>query len=182
VTAISPLLGRLGAGPRRRSTIIGTLAIVTGGSVLTVLPLPFWCLLVASETTLWSRHRLIAVLMAVLAVALLGTWAAYELRTASPLVDIGLLRHRAVAGANLAMLIGGIGETSSAMSFNQVVRSVGFSLGSAVGGLVLSARPSPRSLGGDAIFPVNSSYTTAAWIGAGIMAMSAVAVALATRE
>lgn len=29
----TPLLGRLGAGPRRRSTIIGTLAIVTGGSM-----------------------------------------------------------------------------------------------------------------------------------------------------
>ena len=40
-----PLLGRLGAGPRRRSTIIGTLAVVTGGSVLTVLPLPFGWLL-----------------------------------------------------------------------------------------------------------------------------------------
>jgi predicted MFS family arabinose efflux permease len=34
-----------------------------------------------------------------------------------------------------------IGETSSAMAFNQVVRSVGFSLGSAVGGLVLAAHP-----------------------------------------
>jgi predicted MFS family arabinose efflux permease len=44
-------------------------------------------------------------------------------------------------------------EMSSAMSFNQVVRSVGFSLGSAVGGLVLSARLSPRSQGGAAIFP-----------------------------
>jgi MFS family permease len=32
-----------------------------------------------------------------------------------------------------------IGETSSAMAFNQVVRSAGFSLGSAVGGLVLAA-------------------------------------------
>jgi predicted MFS family arabinose efflux permease len=41
----TPLLGRLGAGPRRRGTIIGTLAIVTAGSVLTVLPLPFACLL-----------------------------------------------------------------------------------------------------------------------------------------
>ena len=40
-----PLLGRLGAGPRRRATIIGTLAVVAGGSVLTVLPLSFGWLL-----------------------------------------------------------------------------------------------------------------------------------------
>ena len=73
-------------------------------------------------------------------------------------------------------------ETSSAMSFNQVVRSVGFSLGSAVGGLVLSASRTPRSPGGAGIFPANGSYTTAAWIGAGIMAISAIAVAIATKE
>jgi len=30
-------------------------------------------------------------------------------------------------------------ETSSAMSFHQVVRSVGFSIGSAIGGLILSS-------------------------------------------
>jgi len=238
-----PVPPTAGRGDPARLDVPGAMLVSAG---LTIL------LLVASETTLWSRHPLIAVLMAVLAVALLGTWAAYELRTASPLVDIGLLRHRAVAGANLAMLIGGIGmyllltlitrfaqtphaagygfglstfvaalvlvpfsalgfvagkvtprlrrrigasrqlaasavvvlaafalfalarsnitelliamailgfgvgsfsaampavilavtpeeETSSAMSFNQVVRSVGFSLGSAVGGLALSA-------------------------------------------
>ena len=42
----TPVLGRLGAGPRRRGTIIATLAIVAGGSVLTMLPLSFGFLLV----------------------------------------------------------------------------------------------------------------------------------------
>lgn len=41
----TPLLGRPGAGPRRRETIIGVLIVVCGGSVLTVLPLPFGFLL-----------------------------------------------------------------------------------------------------------------------------------------
>lgn len=42
----SPLLGRLGAGPRRRETILLTLAVTVAGSVLTVLPLPFAWLLI----------------------------------------------------------------------------------------------------------------------------------------
>ncbi|MBS4104493.1 MFS transporter, partial [Tsukamurella paurometabola] len=41
-----PVLGRLGAGPARRRTILGTLGVVGAGGVLTVLPLPFGALLV----------------------------------------------------------------------------------------------------------------------------------------
>ncbi|WP_197682013.1 MFS transporter [Actinopolymorpha singaporensis] len=37
-------------------------------------------------------------------------------------------------------------ETSSAMSFNYVVRSVGYSLGSAIGGLILAAGTGPGHL------------------------------------
>ncbi|MDQ1034629.1 putative MFS family arabinose efflux permease [Streptomyces sp. V3I8] len=58
-------------------------------------------------------------------------------------------------------------ETSSAMSFNYVVRSVGYSLGSAIGGLVLAA-------GTDAghVFPKDSAYTTAALVGIAAMAIT----------
>lgn len=42
----APVLGRLGGGPRRRSVIVGTLALVVVGGILTVLPAPFWVLLV----------------------------------------------------------------------------------------------------------------------------------------
>ncbi|GAA4312463.1 MFS transporter [Streptomyces venetus] len=58
-------------------------------------------------------------------------------------------------------------ETSSAMSFNYVVRSVGYSLGSAIGGLVLDA-------GTDAghVFPNDSAYTTAALVGIAAMAIT----------
>jgi predicted MFS family arabinose efflux permease len=58
-------------------------------------------------------------------------------------------------------------ETSSAMSFNYVVRSVGYSLGSAIGGLVLA-------VGTDAghLFPNHGAYTTAALIGIAAMAIT----------
>jgi predicted MFS family arabinose efflux permease len=67
------------------------------------------------------------------------------------------------------------GETSSAMGINQVVRSVGFSIGSALGGLTLAAR-TPAG----ARFPVESGYATASWLGAAAMAVTIV-TALALR-
>jgi MFS family permease len=219
---------------------------------------------------------------------MLGIWTAVELRSKSPLVDVRLLRYRAVAGANIVMFIGGIGmfllltlitryaqtprsarysfglttfvaglvlvpfsalgflagqltprmlkrigapalltsspvvvllafvifafarsnlaelfvamavlgfgvgvfsaampgvilavtpqsETSSAMSFNQVVRAVGFSLGSAIGGLVLAAGTNAGHL-----FSTDSAYTTASLIGVVAMAVTAMtSIALA---
>ncbi|MFI5565613.1 MFS transporter [Amycolatopsis japonica] len=41
-----PVLGRLGSGPYRRATILGTLALVMTGGLLTVLPLPYTALLI----------------------------------------------------------------------------------------------------------------------------------------
>lgn len=383
----TPVLGRLGAGPHRRATVLATLAIVVVGSALTVLPLPFaWLLvgraaqglglgltalmmgvardhlpeergaatialisvvsiigvgvgyplaallaevggpraayglgllvtalalvtawrsvpvapegrsarvnvagavllagglllvlLLAGERELWSQHLVVAASLAVVAVVLLCVWAVSELRARTPLVDLRAVRHPAVAGANIAMFVGGSGmyllltlitryaqtppgagygfglttfvaglvlipfsvlgfvagkltprvrervggplllagsaaivgggfvlfatarsnlvellaamsvlgfgvgsfsaampgvilavtptsETSSAMSFNYVVRSVGYSLGSAIGGLVLAAGTVAGRL-----FPNEDAYTTAALVGAGAM-------------
>lgn len=42
----APVLGRLGSGPYRRTTILATLALVLAGGLLTVLPLPFAALLI----------------------------------------------------------------------------------------------------------------------------------------
>ncbi|MFD7029218.1 MFS transporter [Streptomyces sp. NPDC059917] len=387
----TPLLGRLGAGPHRRATILITLAIVVGGSLATVLPLPFAGLLIGraaqgvglgltalmmgvardhlpeergtatialisvvsiigagvgypltallaeiggvraaygfgllvtaaalltawrsipaapegrsahvnvtgaivlagglllvlflvGRRSLWSRHLDVAVVLAVAAVLLLCVWTASELRSKNPLVDVRAVRHPAVAGANIAMFVGGIGmyllltlitryaqtphgagygfglttfvaglvlvpfsvlgfvagkltprvrtriadplllagsaavvgggfvlfaaarsnlaelllamgvlgfgvggfsaampgvilavtppsETSSAMSFNYVVRSVGYSLGSAIGGLVLADGTDTGHL-----FPNDRAYTTAALIGIAAMALTA---------
>ncbi|WP_405835475.1 hypothetical protein [Streptomyces sp. NBC_01518] len=69
-------------------------------------------------------------------------------------------------------------ETSSAMSFNYVVRSVGYSLGSAIGGLILSAGTGPGHL-----FPDDSAYTTAALVGIGATAITTLtSLALARRR
>ena len=236
-----------------------------------------------SQASLWSRHLVVAIGIAALAVVLFTCWVAWERRQPAPLVDLRLLRLPAVAAANLTMFVGGVGmyllltlitryaqtppavgygfgltvfeaglilvpfsamgfvagrlnarlgrrfgarvllgasavvvlvafvlfatarghlievitamgilgfgvgsfsaampavilavtsagETSSAMAFNQVVRSVGFSLGSAIGGLVLAAHTPANQL-----LPVDQGYTTAAWLGVAAMAMTTVA-------
>ena len=267
------------AGRSARVDLPGALLLATG---------LFLVLLLASETSLWTRHLSLALALAAIAVLVLCSWAVCERRSTSPLVDVRLLRHRAVAGANAAMLVGGIGmyllltlitryaqtppgagygfglstfaaglvlvpfsllgfvagkltprlrarvgaplllagsavvvlgsfalfaaarsnlaellaamgllgfgvgsfsaampgvilavttksATSSAMSFNQVVRSVGFSLGSAVGGLVLAAGTEAGQL-----FPSDGAYTTAALVGIAAMAVTAItSIALA---
>jgi predicted MFS family arabinose efflux permease len=61
------------------------------------------------------------------------------------------------------------GETASAMSVNQVVRSVGFSLGSALGGFILSA----QTLGNG--FPARSGYVSASLVG-GLLAVTAAVI------
>ena len=64
------------------------------------------------------------------------------------------------------------GETSSAMSFNLVVRSVGFSVGSALSGFILSAY-TPRGRA----FPAAAGYSAAAWAGVAAMAVTLAVIA-----
>lgn len=59
----APILGRLGSGPRRRSVVLGTLAIVVAGSVLTALPLPF-ALLLTGRAAQGAGLGLIVLMMA----------------------------------------------------------------------------------------------------------------------
>ncbi|MFD4710351.1 MFS transporter [Streptomyces sp. NPDC058430] len=278
VTAVALLTAwrSMPEAPEGRSAHVDvTGAVVLAAALLLVLFL-------AGERNLWSRHLAVAAGLAVVAVVLLRVWAVIELRSTTPLVDVRAVRHPAVAGANLAMFVGGIGmyllltlitryaqtphgagygygfglttfvaglvlipfsvlgfvagkltprvrtriadplllagsavvvgggfalfaaarsdlaelfaamgvlgygvggfsaampgvilavtpksETSSAMSFNYVVRSVGYSLGSAIGGLILAAGTGPGHL-----FPDDSAYTTAALVGVGAMAIT----------
>jgi predicted MFS family arabinose efflux permease len=67
-------------------------------------------------------------------------------------------------------------ETASAMSFNQVVRSVGFSVGSALSGLILSSCTHPG-----AVFPGAAGYGVAAWAGVSVMAVTIAVIAGLTR-
>ncbi|MGH3273665.1 MAG: MFS transporter [Streptosporangiaceae bacterium] len=394
----TPVLGRLGSGPRRRGTVIATLATVTAGSVLTVAPLGFAglvagraaqgtglgltalmmgaardhlrpdrsasaislisvastigigigyplaglltqvaglraayaigvvvgvmalavaviavpaapagrtvpadvpgavllaggllaLLIPVSEPGLWAHHAALGTGLLAAAAVLLTGWVLCERRSAAPLVDVTLLRHPAVAGANAAMLVAGMGmyllltlitryvqtpgsagygfgastfvaglalvpfsalgfaagklapllgarlgagrllavsaiivlaacavfavaradlaealvamailgcgvgifsaampgvilavtpasETSSAMGVNQVVRSTGFAIGSALGGFILADATSAGRT-----FPLNDGYTTAAWAGVAIMGLAAVLALILT--
>ncbi len=67
-------------------------------------------------------------------------------------------------------------ETSSVLSVNQIVRSVGFSIGSALAGLLLSiATPA------GALFPREHGYTTAAAYVLPLLVLSALVIRLASR-
>lgn len=65
-------------------------------------------------------------------------------------------------------------DTATAMSVNQVVRSVGFSIGSALGGLLLAAHTPAGQFA-----PTGTGYATAAWTAAGL---AVVATALGLRK
>jgi hypothetical protein len=60
-------------------------------------------------------------------------------------------------------------ETASAMGVNQVVRSIGFSVGSTLSALILAA-----DTRGGAVFPASMGYATAAWAGTAITAVALV--------
>jgi hypothetical protein len=68
------------------------------------------------------------------------------------------------------------GETGSAVGFNQVLRTIGFSAGSALAGLVLAGATAPG-----AVNPAERGYTTAALIGAGFLAMTAIVLIVIRR-
>jgi predicted MFS family arabinose efflux permease len=264
------------AAPTERHARVDVVGAVLLAGGLTAL------LVDVSQTRLWTHHPVVAIGIGVVAVVLLGCWVAWERRQVSPLVDLRLLRLRAVAAANVTMFLGGIGmyllltlitryaqtpstagygfglsvfqaglilvpfsalgfvagklnaplgkrfgargllsggaiavlaacllfatarghlielvlamallgfgvgifmaampsvilavtpadETSSAMAVNQVVRSVGFSLGSALGGLVLAAHTPVGQL-----VPTGNGYTVAALLGVTALAVTAV--------
>jgi MFS family permease len=62
-----------------------------------------------------------------------------------------------------------IAETAEAMSLNQLLRSAGFSIGSAMTGMILAAHTSAADR-----FPTESGYSTAAWAGAAVTGASIV--------
>ncbi|WP_431873558.1 MFS transporter [Amycolatopsis sacchari] len=130
--------------PRLRR--LGPFVLLAGcGAVLTV------------ACALFAGTRSLGVAWPVVAMALLG-------------VGVGGA-SAAMPAAILAVTPGD--ETAAAMSVNQVVRSVGFSLGSALGGLLLAAY-TPAG----AFAPEGTGYTAAAWTAA---ALAVVAIALALR-
>jgi hypothetical protein len=103
----------------------------------------FLVLFLAGQRNVWSRHLGLAVVLAVSALLLLCVWTASELRSKAPLVGLRAVRHPAVAGANIAMFVGGSGMyllLTLITRYAQTPHSVGYGFGPTtfVAGLVLS--------------------------------------------
>lgn len=175
------LITRYAQTPHRTGYGFGLTAFVAG-----LVLVPFSALgFVAGKVTPRLRLRMGApALLAGSAAVILGAFALFAAtRTdlAELFVDMGVLGFGvgtfSAAMPGLILAVTPARETSSAMSVNYVVRSVGFSLGSALGGLVLAAGTRRGHL-----FPDDRAYSTAAWLGMAVMAVTATAsVALAPR-
>lgn len=115
----TPVLGRIGTGPRRRQVIRATVGIGVGyplaGLLTSVsgLPAAYGLGLLVTAAALaaawWAVPRPPPGRSTCPGAVLLAAWVWRERRCAAPLVDVALLRHLAVAGANVTMLLGGIG-------------------------------------------------------------------------
>ena len=116
----TPVLGRLGAGPHRRATILATLAIVVAGSALTVLPLPFAWLLVGRAAQ-GAGVGLTALMMGV---------ARDHLPEERSTATIALISVVSIIGAGvgypLTALLAEIGGVRAAYSFGLFVTAVAF--------------------------------------------------------
>jgi MFS family permease len=129
---------------------IGTRAVLAGGALVISASGVFFALV---HDELWQA----AVTMAILGVGFGFTFGAI------PGLIARAVPHR---------------EAGSAMGFYQVIRSIGFSVGSALVASVLAAHAVPG-----ATFPKVSGYTTALWIGAGVCVVAAVvALVLSPRD
>ncbi|WP_239341346.1 MFS transporter [Frankia sp. CiP3] len=99
-------------------------------------------LFVTSQFSLWMSNPILPGLIMVVGLVVLAGWVAVERKVSRPLVDLGALRHPAVAGANLVMGVSGI---SMYMLFTLVTRYVqtpsqvgyGYGLTEVEAGLVL---------------------------------------------
>jgi MFS family permease len=173
LTAV-PVLAQAPASP---GAGLGT-SIVVAGLVL----LPFSAAsVVAGRLTARARPRL------VLPVAALVQGCAFVLFAVLRTELWQLFLVMAVAGLGVgaafaafpALVVAAVppSETGSAMSLNQVLRYVGFAVGSALTATVLAG-----ATAGPGAAPSGSGYTTLAGIGAAVCALTAVVAGLAGRQ
>mgnify|MGYP001141762147 CR=1 FL=1 len=114
----TPVLGRLGSGPHRRGTILASLAVVTVGSALTVLPLPFAWLL-AGRAAQGAGLGLTALMMGVARDHLPKTRGAATIAVVSVASTIGI-----GIGYPLAGLLADVGGVRAAYGLGLVVSSI----------------------------------------------------------
>ncbi len=100
-------------------------------------------LLVVAEGPTWGWTTPLTLVLAVVSVLVLAGWALVELRSAHPLIDLRLLRHRSVLAANATGLLVSLGFyplMSLVVRYVQTPQAVGYGLGAPVviAGLMLT--------------------------------------------
>ncbi len=78
----------------------------------------------------WGSSRVLGLIA--VGVAFSAVWAWHELRTSAPLVDLRLVRHRAVLTANVAGLLLGVTMYLSMVILTQLVQLPGIGMGETV--------------------------------------------------
>jgi len=116
-------------------------ALMSGGMTLV--------LIAVSETTTWGWGGAKTVGLLVIGAVLCVAWVAVELRSSQPLIDMTLMRVRAVWTANLAAFLLGAGMYASFVvfpQFAQLPKSTGFGFGASVVGSALYLLPSTAGM------------------------------------
>jgi MFS family permease len=106
-------------------------------------------LIAVSETTTWGWGGAKTVGLLVIGAVLCVAWVVVELRSSQPLIDMTLMRVRAVWTANLAAFLLGAGMYASFVvfpQFAQLPKSTGFGFGASVVGSALYLLPSTAGM------------------------------------
>jgi EmrB/QacA subfamily drug resistance transporter len=102
-------------------------------------------LIAVSETTTWGWASAKTIAMLVAGAVLCAAWVAVEVASTQPLIDMTLMRVRAVWTANLSAFLLGAGMYASFVvfpQFAQLPKSTGFGFGASVVGSALYLLPS----------------------------------------
>lgn len=169
------LLTRYVQSPPQTGYGFGLSGVLAGAALIPFSVLGF----VAGRLTPWLTGRVSArwtfAVYAVFVVIAAGLFATTPSSLAATLLAMAVLGF-GVGGISAIMprlVLDGVpqSETSSVLSINQIVRSVGFSIGSAFAGLLLATATPAGSL-----FPDEHGYTTAALYVLPLLLLSAIAV------
>jgi len=143
--ALAATLLALSASPARPPRVDVAGAFLLGAGIAGLL-------LVLTQGPAWGWASAATLAGAVVSAALLAAWAGWELRARHPLIELRLLRRRAVLAANLTafgIAVGFYPLASLAVRFAQTPAAAGYGLGAPV--VVAAAMLTPFSLASFAV-------------------------------
>src|SRR5712691_2180976 len=141
--ALAATLLALSASPARPPRVDVAGAFLLGAGIAGLL-------LVLTQGPAWGWASAATLAGAVVSAALLAAWAGWELRARHPLIELRLLRRRAVLAANLTafgIAVGFYPLASLAVRFAQTAAAAGYGLGApvVVAAAMLTRSPWPAS-------------------------------------